>query len=415
MEKTIAGQWEASPSQEKNVARDASRKLFHQLLRSEIDRGAVQFVDEYLGDELRSIEKASGITVFVKDPKFYQWTLAKGSLGMGEAYMLHYYEVEDDQLESLTTLLLKAQLDKKVKSSPRFVFNYLRVLFDNYFKQDHINVRAHYDIGDDLFENFLLDEFMVYSCGYAQSWEDDVDTLQHNKLDRICRKLDLKPGEKLLDIGCGNGGLLIFAAKHYGVEGVGYSNSKSHSEKARQRVAKYGLQDRITIKTGDFETIYGQFDKVVSVGMLEHVRPNRYRRYFGRIAEVLKPDGKALVHAISANSSDRSHDPFIQKYIFPGSDTPSLSDFSRNIEYHDMAILDVENIVRHYAVTCQRWLEAFDQNKDKLPADRYDDTFKRMWRFYLCIGISAALASQLGVFQVVFNKDYSAEHRFQRV
>ncbi|MGD8568440.1 MAG: class I SAM-dependent methyltransferase [Gammaproteobacteria bacterium] len=417
MQESITEQWDRKSlaRQSEKLQKDTSRTLFQQLLRQEIADGKLVLVDAYLGHNSQSFSSPSAIVVTVNRPEFYQMTLARGSLGLGEAYMMGFFDVKDYDLPSFTTLLLKANLDQKVKSTPRFMLNYARVLFDNYFRKDHVNVRAHYDIGDDLFEHFLLDEFMVYSCGYAHSWDDDIDTLQRNKLDRICRKLELKEGDRLLDIGCGNGGLLIYAARHFGVTGVGYSNSVSHSEKARERVTKYALQDRITIKTGDFESINGQFDKVVSVGMLEHVRPGRYKKYFAKIAQVLTDDGKALVHAISANSSDKSHDPFIQKYIFPGSSTPSLSDYSRNIERNDMAILDVENIVRHYAVTTRRWLEAFDQNTHRLSADRYDDTFKRMWRFYLSIGISAALASQLGVFQVLFNKDYSAEHKFQRV
>lgn len=417
MQESVPEQWDSNiPAQQtEKLKKDSSRSLFRELLTQELADGKLVLVDAYLGQNAPSGSSSSAVIVTVNRPEFYRMTLAKGSLGLGEAYMLGYFDLRDDDLSSFTTLLLTANLDNKIKSTPRFMLNYARVLFDNYFKQDHVNVRAHYDIGDDLFEHFLLDEFMVYSCGYAHSWDDDIDTLQRNKLDRICRKLDLQEGDRLLDIGCGNGGLLIYAARHYGVTGVGYSNSVSHSEKARQRVAKYCLQDRVTIKTGDFETISGQFDKVVSIGMLEHVRPARYKKYFAKIAQVLTDDGKALVHAISANSSDKSHDPFIQKYIFPGSSTPSLSDYSRNIERNDMAILDVENIVRHYAVTTRRWLEAFDLNKHRLPAERYDETFKRMWRFYLSIGISAALASQLGVFQVLFNKDYSAEHQFQRI
>ncbi len=420
MEKVVTQQLTASIHTNPSITTkyNASRLLFHKLLKAEIEKQKLVLVDGYLGQQVSMNEAAyndDGVVVYVNNPAFYQLTLTKGSLGLGEAYMMHYFEVKDDDLPAFTTLLLKANLQNKVKSSLRFALSYGQVLFSNYFKQEAVNVRAHYDIGDDLFEHFLLDEFMVYSCGYAHSWDDDIDTLQKNKLERICRKLDLKEGDCLLDIGCGNGGLLIYAASHFGVTGVGYSNSNSHTQKARNHIHKYDLDDRITICTGDFETIQGKFNKIVSVGMLEHVPPRRYRKYFAKIADVLTQDGLALVHAISANSSDRSHDPFIQKYIFPGSDTPALSDFSSNIESNDMAILDVENIVRHYAVTTRRWLEAFDQNKDMLPSNHYDETFKRMWRFYLSIGISAALASQLGVFQVLFSRDYTAKHRFQRI
>lgn len=200
----------------------------------------------------------------------------------------------------------------------------------------------------------------------------------------------LAPGQRFLDIGCGSGGLILHAAINYGVEAVGITNSRSHFERSQAAITESSLQGRVRVIYGDFTEIEGEFDRIASVGMLEHVPPKQYAVYFGTIKRILSRQGWALVHAIGLNASDNRNDPFIQKYIFPGSDTPRLSAMSTEIETNDMAIIDVENICRHYAVTTTRWLEAFRRNSNSLDPERYDQMFKRMWEYYLCIGVAAA-------------------------
>jgi len=355
------------------------------------------------------------ILVKVHNPDFFRKVVCYGNLGMGEAYMAGDFSVVDGRLDELLTVLLKGGLDRKLRGDFGFALHYLWVKGTNLFTGKAGNVQRHYDIGDELFDNFLEDRYRVYSCGYAYSWDDDIDALQTNKLDRICKKLKLRPGQRFLDIGCGSGGLVLHAALHYGVQATGITNSRSHFERTRAAVAANGLQDRVDVVFGDFTQIAGDFDRIASVGMLEHVPPRQYSAYFKTIKQALSPDGWALVHAIGLNAKDNRNDPFIQKYIFPGSDTPRLSAMASEIESNDMAVVDVENICRHYAVTTKRWLEAFRRNSDALDPERYDGAFKRMWEYYLCVGVAAALAGDLAVYQVLFTNDYHAEYPFQRI
>lgn len=351
-------------------------------------------------------------TVRVNDPAFFTRVLAAGNLGLGEAYMAREFEIVDGSLEDFLLILLKSGLDKKISKDPRAVLKILGIRLLDTLRGKESAVQRHYDIGDDLFECFL-DNRLTYSCGYAYSADDDVNTLQFNKFERICQKLRLRPGERLLDIGCGYGGLLIHAAKHYGVTGVGITISHHHCNRGNEEIAKEGLSERAQIRFEDHLQIQGRFDKVVSVGMIEHVPRREYRAYFRNMARILTPDGFGLVHAIGCNSFRNEHDPFIQKYIFPASNQPRLSEISEHLEKNRLAILDVENMVRHYAITGRRWLERF--RAAKLDARKYDDRFRRMWEYYLACGIAGMSASDTALYQVLFTKNYAAELPLQRV
>lgn len=351
-------------------------------------------------------------TVRVNDAAFFRRVLAAGNLGLGEAYMERQFEIVDGSLENFLLILLRSGLDKKITKDPRAVLRILGIRLLDTLRGKVSNITRHYDIGDDLFESFL-DARLTYSCGYAKSADDDVNQLQFNKFERICQKLRLRPGERLLDIGCGYGGLLIHAAKHYGVTGTGITISRHHCDRGNEEIKKMGLAERAQIRFEDHLKIQGRFDKVVSVGMLEHVPRREYRPYFRNIARVLTPDGFGLVHAIGCNAARNEHDPFIQKYIFPASNQPRLSEIAVHLEKNSLAILDVENMVRHYAITGRRWLERF--RAAKLDTRKYDDTFRRMWEYYLACGIAAMAASDTALYQVLFTKNYAAELPLQRV
>lgn len=190
--------------------------------------------------------------------------------------------------------------------------------------------------------------------------------------------------------------------------------SPSHAESARRRVAEAGLADRIQIELADFRAVTGTYDRIVSVGMLEHVPRRRYGAYFDTMARSLTPDGLGLVHTIGCNAARNRHDPFIQKYVFPGSNQPRLSEIASCLERAGLAILDVENIAQHYAYTILGWLERFRANRPKL-LDRYDESFLRMWEYYLHCGIAAGFASDGAVYQTLFAAERSARPPLARV
>ena len=324
--------------------------------------------------------------------------------GWGESFMDRYFEMEEGELSDLLRLLIKARVDEKLEHRFSLLLTLGVMRVAHWLRGKKENIYDHYDNREELFDSFL-DSTMTYSCGYAQSPDDSLEELQRNKRSRICEKLRLEPGSRLLDIGCGYGSMLIHAAKYSGATGVGVTLGEDHYKRGNEAIRRAGVDDRVRIELMDFAKVTGQFDRVVSVGMFEHVPRREYGKFFGTISDVLTDDGRALVHAISCNTKKNKHDPFTQKYVFPGSNQPKLSEMAHQIEQRKMAILDVENIVRHYALTCKRWLEQFNDGRDALARRGYDDRMLRMWEYYLSCGIAAALESDSAVFQVLFAKD----------
>jgi len=396
-----------------------SQGLFLEILDRGLADAAVRF--EVNGSQFvvgKGANNGNGphpdLTVRVNHPRFFTRALAEGSLGVGECWMDGDFTVEGGDLSQFLQILLRNRLDKKIKESPWTAVRVGLMRLADTFRGKAHNVQRHYDVGDDLFKSFL-DSTLTYSCGYATDPGDDLEKLQQNKLDRICRKLRLRPGDRLLDIGCGFGGLLIHAAKNYGVVATGITISKRHCAHGKERAEQEGVGDRVKIEFADFNDVKPEFDRVVSVGMMEHVPRREYDRYFGKIAEVLTPDGVGLVHTIGANSVKNEHDPFIQKYIFPDSNQVRLSEIAGGLEKHGLAILDVENMIRHYGYTAARWLENFRANRARLDSKRYDESFQRMWEYYLSGAVAAARYSDAALYQVLFTKDYAAPVPLHRV
>jgi len=395
-----------------------SQELFLEILDCGVSDARIRF--EVGGREIVVGRGAGGdghdpdVTVRVANPRVFNRTLAAGSLGLGESFMAGDFEVADGALAKLLEILLRNRLDKKIKERPWTAVRIALLRLADALRGKAHNVQRHYDQGDDLFEAFL-DSTLTYSCGYATEAGDDLETLQRNKLERICRKLRLRPGDRLLDIGCGFGGLVVHAAKHHGAVATGVTLSRRHCARGQAVAAREGLSDRVRIEYADFNEVTPEYDRVVSVGMMEHVPRREYDRYFGKIAEVLTRDGLGLVHTIGANAVQNEHDPFIQKYIFPSSNQPRLSEIAVGLERHGLAILDVENMIRHYGFTAAHWLERFRAHRGRLDPERYDEAFQRMWEFYLSGTVAAARASDAALFQVLFAKDYAAPMPLHRV
>lgn len=353
-------------------------------------------------DERKGEECAYAVRVL--RPQFFADVVGFGNLGLGEAYMRGDFVMETGTLEDFLTLLLRSRLDEKVGRTSRLALKAGAIRLQSVLRGRRGAVQHHYDIGTDLFETFL-DSTMTYTCGYARSSDDSVEDLQRNKLERVCQKLRLQPDERLLDLGCGFGGLLIFAAEQYGTRGVGVTLSREQYEWANAEIRRRGLGDRVEVLLMDYRAASGTYDKVVSVGLLEHLSPSEYGAFFRKVAATLKPSSLALVHAIGTSKPGSRHDPFIQKYVFPNSHQVRLPALLAAMEKAGFALLDVENLVRHYALTAHGWLERFRANRHLLDTRRYDETFCRMWEYWLAAGVAAARASDATLYQVLFHND----------
>jgi len=334
----------------------------------------------------------------VFDDDVYRLVLTKGSLGFGEAYMDGMWEC--DRLDQLFQRLLSSQAEEKIDnwSRLRLLGEILRhSLFNLQSSQRAFQVgEQHYDIGNDVFEA-MLDPSMSYSCGYWHNASGLADA-QQKKLDMICRKLELQPGERLLEIGCGWGGLAHFAAQHYGVEVVGITVSKEQQKLARKRCA--GLP--VAIELMDYRDLAEKFDKVVSVGMFEHVGPKNYATYFDTVHRALKDDGLFLLHTIGNSVTSPKTDAWIDKYIFPNGKLPSAKEIASVLERRFL-IEDWHNFGSDYDRTLMAWWDNFEQAWPGLQ-EKYGERFYRMWKYYLmsCAGFFRSRQGQL--WQLVLSK-----------
>ncbi len=334
----------------------------------------------------------------VFDPRTYRRILTHGSLGFGESYMDNMWECM--QLDELFHRLLKIDVEHYFGGVAK-----LRLIAE-VIRQNIFNLQSskrayqvgeqHYDTGNDLFEA-MLDPTMSYSCGYwAQA--DNLNQAQLNKLDLICRKLELEPGEKVLEIGCGWGGFARYAAENYGVEVVGITISKEQQLLAQQRCE--GLP--VTIELQDYRALTGQFDKIVSIGMFEHVGPRNYATYFDCALKLLKDNGLFLLHTIGIHQTSLNIDHWIDKYIFPNGRLPSAEELARVLNGR-FIIEDWHNFGFDYDKTLMAWWHNFDNAWPELSAV-YDERFYRMWKYYLhsCAGFFRCKQGQL--WQLVLSK-----------
>jgi cyclopropane-fatty-acyl-phospholipid synthase len=334
----------------------------------------------------------------VHDPITYSEILSKWSLGMGESYMNGYWDCK--KLDQMLTKLLRCDLNMHVQgiAKARFALEVLRArLINLQSKSRAFQVgKEHYDIGNDVFE-LMLDPQMMYSCGY---WEhaNTLAEAQEHKLELICKKLQLKPGERLLEIGCGWGGLAAYAAKNYGVEVLGITVSKEQQQLAIERCQGLPVQ----IELIDYRDLVGQFDKIVSVGMFEHVGEKNYLIYFQTVNSLLSDDGLFLLHSIGSDVTISRTDPWIDRYIFPNGKIPSPMEVGRSIE-GIFLIEDWQNFGQDYDKTLMAWHENFTKNWQQI-SSKYDQRFYRMWTYYL-LSCAAYFRSRQGqLWQIMLSK-----------
>ena len=304
--------------------------------------------------------------------------LTSTSLALGEAYMKEELEVDRDLYEVLNLFLGQMGKFKMDKSALKKL-----ILTSKAKKNQEKEVRFHYDIGKE-FYRLWLDETISYSCGYFKNAEDTLYDAQVNKADHILEKLQLQEGMTLLDIGCGWGFLLMRAAKKYGIKGTGITLSKEQYQKFSEDIEREGLKDRLQVELMDYRDLKHsgvQFDRVVSVGMLEHVGRGNYELFMENAEAVLKPEGLFLLHYISAQK-EHEGDPWIKKYIFPGGTIPSLREIIDILPEYEFHVLDIESLRRHYNRTLLCWRENFLKHRAEI-ARMQGEEFTRMWELYL--------------------------------
>lgn len=332
----------------------------------------------------------------VLDARFYRVVLAGGTLGFGESYMDGWWEC--DALDEMCCRAIRAQLEERVLLNVTTALAIASSFLFNLQTRSRSRVvgKQHYDVGNDFFE-CMLDPSMQYSCAWFRD-TDDLAQAQREKMDLICRKLGLEKGMSLLDIGCGWGGLARHAAEHYGCRAVGITISEEQRRYAAE--ASRGLP--VEIRLQDYREISEQFDRVVSVGMLEHVGSKNYRQYMKKVFQTLRPGGVFLCQSIAANQSSLYADPWVARYIFPNSMLPSAAQVTKAAEKL-LVLEDVQNLGADYEKTLKAWESNFRRSWDRFES-RYGERFYRMWRFYLLGCAGAFRARSLQLFQFVFSK-----------
>lgn len=338
----------------------------------------------------------------IYDERLYGRVVREGSLGLGEAYMDGWWGCE--QIDELTNRLLRAGLGKRAEGLWERMLYAFQATFTNLQSRTRAYIvgEQHYDLGNDLFQK-MLDETMCYSCAY---WKDagTLHEAQIAKLDLIARKLELKPGMKVLDIGCGWGSFAEFAARHYGCHVTGITISKEQAQLARERCE--GLPVDIILE--DYRELSGTFDRIVSIGMFEHVGHKNYATYFNTVKRLLAENGLFLLHTIGTNTSHLRADPWINKYIFPNGILPSVAQLIRPTEQL-FVMEDWQNLGPDYDRTLMAWHDRFEAAWPSLK-ERYNERTYRMFRYYLliCAGTFRSRSTQL--WQVVFSHNQPARY-----
>ncbi|MEO5628329.1 MAG: cyclopropane-fatty-acyl-phospholipid synthase family protein [Thermomonas sp.] len=359
------------------------------------------------------------ITIDVSDPAFYRAVAANGSVGAGEAYMDGHWQCDD--LVGLIRLLVRNRelLDGMETGMARLggiAMRGLHALRRNTRDGSRRNIAAHYDLGNEFFELFLSPDLMYSSALYAGD-DDDLETASTRKLDRICQKLRLQPGDRVIEIGTGWGGFAVHAARHYGCHVTTTTISREQHALASARVAEAGLQDRVTLLLEDYRDLQGTYDKLVSIEMIEAIGAQYLDTYFGKLASLLKPDGLALVQAITIE--DHRYEQalhsvdFIKRYVFPGSFIPSVSAMlDAKTRSSDLALTHMEDFGSSYARTLHAWRKRFLARLADVRAQGFDERFIRMWEFYLAYCEGGFLERSIGVAQLLLAKPDNRDAEF---
>ena len=355
-------------------------------------------------------KKEKPIILRLLDKKLHYKLLFYPDLYFGEAYANGTAKIENGSLTDFLDMALKnigrsetnffSELLSKLRGSYRYFTNF------NIIKKSKMNVAHHYNISDNFYELFL-DSKKQYSCAYFKSEKDSLETAQNNKIDHIIKKLNLKPNQKILDIGSGWGSLAIEIAKKSQCEVTGITLSENQYNYSINKAKELNVENQVQFKLIDYRQLNEKFDRIVSVGMFEHVGRKFYQTFFNQVNKLLNDTGVALIHTIGSINQPRDPQPWITKYIFPGGYTPSMSELAGPIEKSGLIVTDIEVLRMHYAHTLRNWKERFLGNKSKV-LSMFDENFYRMWEFYLT---SCEMVFKWGdqvVFQFQLTKDLTS-------
>ena len=371
------------------------------MMKSFVRVGTLKIIDADGKVHVFAGQPGPKVTMRLSDRSLYHKLVFNPELHAGEAYMDGRMSFEDSTLRDFLTLFSLNRLSLGSYPLQRVLRRISRMLKKsqqaNPIGKAQQNVAHHYDLGNDFYKLFL-DEGLQYSCAYFTNDNETLEQAQRNKLRLLAAKLNLKPGLKILDIGCGWGDLALYLARLEDVEIVGVTLSKEQFELANARARDAGLEARVRFELKDYREVEDRFDRIVSVGMFEHVGVHHYGEFFGKINELMDDDGLTLIHSIGHMSPPGTASPWMRKYIFPGAYSPALSEVFEVVEQNSLWVTDLEFLRLHYAKTLAHWVQRFDANRDKIEA-MYDARFARMWEFYL---ISAEMMFRTGS-QLVFH------------
>lgn len=360
-------------------------RLFLNLLRAGLRTGTLHLT--FADGSTHHVGPGGGpeVTVTLHDPAFSRKFFANPDLAMGEAYVDGRLVIADNDIRSFITFLLRNVRGRKVPA-PWRQLSYIFKQAKSWAIWNHMgiarkNVAHHYDISEELYDLFL-GETKQYTCAYFRRPDMTLEEAQTAKMAHIGAKLLIEPGMRVLDIGCGFGTLALTLARDHGAQVVGVTLSEVQLAEARRRVAEAGLSGQVEFRLQDYRAVTERFDRVVSVGMMEHVGLPHLRTYFQKVADVLTPDGVALIHYIGRWSPPSTISPWFNKYIFPGAYCPAVSEAMRVVEKTGLILSDLEVWRGHYERTLQEWLARFDRNIDRV-RQMQDESFIRMWRYYL--------------------------------
>lgn len=354
--------------------------------------------------------------------------LPPSEMALGEAYIFNDFDIEGDieavidlaqdflamswgKAEQLRYGVRLLSLPKREQGAKHlFAANIQEKLHTK--EMDRKAVSYHYDRSNEFYQLFL-DKAMVYTCAYFESADDSIDVAQERKLEYICRKLRLQAGERLLDIGCGWGGLMIYAAQHYGVEVVGITLSQQQASLARGRIRAVGLQERCHVELCDYREVTGTYDKLVSIGMAEQVGKSQTDAYFQQAYKLLRPRGVFLNHAISVHSQSPApaKEDFIDRYVFPGGELLTLPVTLKAAEMNGFEVRDVENLREHYVYTLRAWVRALEEHEAEIKQVTDEVTY-RIWRLYMAASINAFKRGNIGLHQSLLVKSENGKSGF---